>query len=55
MGRKAELSKEKRAQIWILEQEGISQRAIADRVGVSQSTVSVTLSMSRNGRHLCQS
>ena len=43
MGRKAELSKEKRAQIWILEQEGLSQRAIADHVGVSQSTVSVTL------------
>ena len=43
MVRKAELSKEKRAQIWILEQEGLSQRAIADRVGVSQSTVSVTL------------
>ena len=54
MGRKAELSKEKRAQIWILEQEGLSQHAIADReglsqhaiadrVGVSQSTVSVTL------------
>ena len=43
MGRKAELSKEQRAQIWILEQEGLSQRAIADCVGVSQSTVSVTL------------
>ena len=43
MGRKAELSKEKRAQIWILKQEGLSQRAIADRVSVSQSTVSVTL------------
>ena len=43
MGRKAELSKEKWAQIWILEQEGLSQRAIADCIGVSQSTVSVTL------------
>ena len=43
MGRKAELSKEKWAQIWFLEQEGLSQHAIADRVGVSQSTVSVTL------------
>ena len=43
MGRKAELSKEKRAQIWILEQKGLSQCAFADRVGVSQSTVSVTL------------
>ena len=35
MGRKAELSKEKRAQIWILEQEELSQRVIADCVGVS--------------------
>ena len=43
MGQKAELSKEKWAQIWILEHEGLSQCAIADHVGVSQSTVSVTL------------
>ena len=43
MGRKAELSKEKQAQIWILEQEGLFQRVIPDRVDVSQSTVSVTL------------
>ena len=43
MGKKRELTSEQRAQIEVLSNENLPQRAIAARLGIAQSTVSATI------------